>query len=111
MDEDAEMIQIYDAINRVWLEAGLMMRRVMDTPRHENAVAALRKYWQDIGTHDLPEGPISGDIWFIWIRRLSFCLEDRPSLANAKLEQNLQKLAIDALAEGPAPSASVGGTV
>jgi len=95
MDSAAE---IYDLIKVRLREAGLLDRRVMDTPGWETAVASVKEHIEDRGWRGIPPmGPIGRDTWANWLHILSHCIEDGHSLAHAKYELQLVELAITAL--------------
>ena len=97
--DDAQ--RLYDQINAAWDAAGLMHARVMDTPRRNAAIEAVRRYYHEeckrVGE---PMGPKSDDTWFIWMHRLSHTLEDGHTVAHAKREKHLVDLVLKALS-GP----------
>jgi len=90
--------EIYAAINSRWREAGLMGRLVMQTPRFEAAVEAVREFCPTVGWHMEPMGPVSSHTWETWLHNLSHAIDrDGHSLAHAKLEQRIQAVMLAAL--------------
>jgi hypothetical protein len=97
---------VYQAVNSVLERAGLMRRRVLDTPGWENAKAAVQGYCESVGWLAPPMGPANGDTWSNWLHILSHTLDKGGhSLTHAKMELRLAELAIAALEEAGAPSA------
>jgi hypothetical protein len=95
---EAESAQaVYDQISEAWREAGLIHRRVMDTPGWEAAVASVRKYAAEHRWPLSPMGPIRRDTWINWLHILSHKLEDGHGVRHANCELEIAKLAIGVL--------------
>jgi hypothetical protein len=91
--EWAEINQVYDNVGNALREAGLMRRRVFDTPGWQAAVEVVTKRCDG-----WTMGPIARDTWDNWLHILSHSVEGDHGIAHAKFERELAELAIATLA-------------
>lgn len=88
---------VYDEVNALLREVGLIDQRVIETPGWQVAVASVQQQWEERGRAGLPMGPVAGDTWSRWLHILSHCLEDGHGLSHARCELQLAHRVIAAL--------------
>jgi hypothetical protein len=104
MGERMEHDRTYESVNAAWDAAGLAGRNVLTTPGAAEAVGAVTAYCVSVGWPDgvPPMGPGDHDTWWRWLHVLSHCVErGGHGVAHAKLEQDLQRVALAALPSPP----------